>query len=97
MEKQCMYIHWVLHKMGGKEVVQQASFLGLSLEEIVLLASCLSSQKLCVYVCLCVCVCVCVYVCEMQTVTQKTLLYTFIFSLNNVSWVQFHSSPHKSA
>ena len=88
-----MYIHWVLHKMGGKEVFQQASFLGLSLEEIVLLASCLSSQKLCVYVCLCVCVCVC----EMQTVTQKTLLYTFIFSLNNVSWVQFHSSPHKSA
>ena len=53
-----MYIHWVLHKMGGKEVFQQASFLGLSLEEIVLLASCLSSQKLCVYVCLCVCVCV---------------------------------------
>ena len=82
-----MYIHWVLSKMDGKEVFQQASFLGLSLEEIVLLASCLSSHKLCV------CVCVCV----MQTITQKTLLYTFIFSLNNVSWVQFHISPRKSA
>lgn len=80
-----MYIHWVLSKMDGKEVFQQASFLGLSLEEIVLLASCLSSHKLCV--------CVCV----MQTITQKTLLYTFIFSLNNVSWVQFHISPRKSA
>ena len=91
MEKQCMYIYWVLRKMGGKEVFQQASFLGLSLEEIVLFASCPSSQKLCVYVFLCVCVCV------MQTITQKTLLYTFIFSLNNVSWVQFHISPHKSA
>ena len=48
-----MYIHWVLSKMDGKEVFQQASFLGLSLEEIVLLASCLSSHKLCVCVCVC--------------------------------------------
>ena len=75
-----MYIHWVLHKMGGKEVFQQASFLGLSLEEIVLLASCLSSQKLCVYVCLCACVCVCVCVWDANSNTKDTAVHLYFFT-----------------
>ena len=76
MEKQCMYIYWVLRKMGGKEVFQQASFLGLSLEEIVLFASCPSSQKLCVYVCLCVCVCVC----DANNNTKDTAVHLYFFT-----------------
>lgn len=52
MEKQCMYMHWVYGKMGKKEEdSQRASFLGLSLEAVILLASCLSSQIACACTC----------------------------------------------